>query len=173
MRYFSKQAGQQFQSVREQYMCNVTKNIKKRIPKSDSKIMTSLGQLLEPSAVNVASTDKTDKALEILIEHYGSEKIVKTIHGDQIVGYTGTEKTCEKIINGEELVLGWPGVMGMIKGAYKHLSLQDLCLRLLVKHQQMCPNMAKIGAIALCMQVTSVECERSFNTQNRIKSKFR
>ena len=36
-----------------------------------------------------------------------------------------------------------------------------------------CPNMAKIGAIALCMQVTSVECERSFSTQNRIKSKFR
>ena len=75
LRYFSEQAGQQFQSVREQYMCDVTKNIKKRIPKSDSKIMTSLGQLLEPSAVNVASTDKTDKALEILVEHYGSEKL--------------------------------------------------------------------------------------------------
>ena len=35
------------------------------------------------------------------------------------------------------------------------------------------PNCAKLSAIAFCMQLTSVECERSFSTQDRLKNKHR
>ena len=35
------------------------------------------------------------------------------------------------------------------------------------------PNCAKLAEIALCMQSTSVECERSFSTYNRLKTKHR
>ena len=35
------------------------------------------------------------------------------------------------------------------------------------------PNCAKLVEIALCMQPTSVECERSFSTYNRLKTKHR
>ena len=35
------------------------------------------------------------------------------------------------------------------------------------------PNMSILASIALCMQLTSVECERNFSVQNKMKSKFR
>ena len=35
------------------------------------------------------------------------------------------------------------------------------------------PNVSKLATIAVCLQPTSVECERSFSTQTRLKSKFR
>ena len=37
----------------------------------------------------------------------------------------------------------------------------------------MLPNFALLANIALCLQVTSVECERSFSAQNRLKTTFR
>ena len=37
----------------------------------------------------------------------------------------------------------------------------------------MVPEISKLCRIALCIAVTSVECERSFSTHNKIKSKFR
>jgi hypothetical protein len=78
-----------------------------------------------------------------------------------------------KIIQGEQLVKEWPGVCGMIAGCYKYLSLPEFCQRIILKHKDQFPNIAKLAVIALYMQVTSVECERSFSTQNRIKSKYR
>ena len=35
------------------------------------------------------------------------------------------------------------------------------------------PNASVLASIGLCMQLTSVECERSFSVQNHLKSKFR
>ena len=35
------------------------------------------------------------------------------------------------------------------------------------------PEFAKLCKIALCIAVTSVECERSFSAQNRIKNRYR
>ena len=37
----------------------------------------------------------------------------------------------------------------------------------------MMPELAKLCTIALCISVISVECERSFSAQNRIKRKYR
>ncbi|KAH3826371.1 hypothetical protein DPMN_128274 [Dreissena polymorpha] len=164
----------QFDTVRQNYLSNMAKNIKKRIPKVDSKIMLSLSQVLEPCVVNVTSVQESKEALKLLVEHYGFDKVVKHTEGDLTVGTTQTEKTVDKFLTGEELNQEWPWVYGMIKGTYKNLSIQDFCMRLVTKHHETCPNMAKLAVIALCMQVTSVECcARSFSTQNRIKSKFR
>jgi hypothetical protein len=40
-------------------------------------------------------------------------------------------------------------------------------------HSELVPNFSKLCCIALCISVTSVECERVFSCQNRFKSKFR
>ena len=40
-------------------------------------------------------------------------------------------------------------------------------------HIDIMPDVSILAAIALCMQLISVECERSFSVQNRLKSKFR
>lgn len=61
----------------------------------------------------------------------------------------------------------------MINGSYKGLATEALCRRVITLHQQMLPEFSKLCRIALCIAVTSVECERSFSTQNKIKNKFR
>jgi hypothetical protein len=61
----------------------------------------------------------------------------------------------------------------MVKGSYSDIKTDKLCKRVILLHGNMMPNMAKLAAIALCLQPTSVECERSFSTQNRLKCKLR
>lgn len=53
------------------------------------------------------------------------------------------------------------------------MSIEQLCKRIILLHSDILPNFAILSNIALCMQLTSVECERSFSTQNRLKSKYR
>ncbi|KAH3720576.1 hypothetical protein DPMN_063476 [Dreissena polymorpha] len=61
----------------------------------------------------------------------------------------------------------------MIRGSYSKLSLQDLSKRVINLHNDALPEFTKLCKIGLCIAVTSVECERSFSVQNRIKSKYR
>ena len=58
-------------------------------------------------------------------------------------------------------------------GCYKDLSTKALCHRVIQIHESTgLPEFAKLCKIGLCMVVTSVECERSFSTQNRLNDKF-
>ena len=61
----------------------------------------------------------------------------------------------------------------MVKGSYKLLDTESLCKRVILNHSEIMPNFSKLCKIALCLCITSVECEISFSTQNRIKNKFR
>ena len=61
----------------------------------------------------------------------------------------------------------------MINGSYRGLSTEALCSQVLTLHQELLPEFSKLCRLALCIAVTSVECERSFSTQNKIKNKFR
>ena len=76
LRYYSQEVDAQFQTVKQDYLNNVTKNIKKRIPKSDSKIMSSLSHILEPCTANAASDQETEEAIGVLVSHYGTDKNV-------------------------------------------------------------------------------------------------
>ena len=61
----------------------------------------------------------------------------------------------------------------MIKGTYSNLSTDKLCKQIILLHNEIIPNCAKLSVIALCMQLTSIECERSFSLQNKLKTKQR
>ena len=92
---------------------------------------------------------------------------MKKVDGDLLSGLQEIQRTVDKLING--LQTEWPGVFDMVKGTYKNLSLQDLFTRLPIKYRGTYQNMAKHDAVSLYMQVTSVECERIFSMQRRIK----
>ena len=79
----------------------------------------------------------------------------------------------DKILEQDKLKQEWPFLRGMIQGSYKGLATEALCRRIITLHQQMVPEFSKLCRIALCIAVTSVECKRSFSTQNKIKNKFR
>ena len=61
----------------------------------------------------------------------------------------------------------------MILGSYKNLSVEKLCKKLIFLHGSLFPNFMVLCKVALCMTFTSVEHERTFSTQNRLKSKHR
>ena len=53
------------------------------------------------------------------------------------------------------------------------LSTKALCSRVSTLHQELLPEFSKRCRIVFCIAVTSVECERSFPTQNITKNTFR
>ena len=61
----------------------------------------------------------------------------------------------------------------MVKGPYSNLDSNQLCKTLILMHKDVLPNMSILASIGLFIQLTSVECERKFSVQNKMKSKFR
>ena len=61
----------------------------------------------------------------------------------------------------------------MIKGTSSNLSTDTLFKQLILLHNEILTYCAKLSVIALCMQLTSVACERSFSVQNKLKTKHR
>lgn len=83
------------------------------------------------------------------------------------------ETMVNPLMNSEKLKDEWPKLKGMINGAHSKLNTDMLCKRIILLHSDIMPNCAVLPKIALCIVFTSVECERSFSTQNRLKTRFR
>lgn len=81
-------------------------------------------------------------------------------------------KTVQKLLDKQKLIEEWPRLKEMFNGAYKNLKLEHVCKRVISLHSDM-TEFSKLCKIALCIAVTSVECERSFSTQNCLKNKYR
>lgn len=125
--------------------------------------------------MNDAEENDSDNALEALGVFYEEEKIVRIVHGDMFTGHqeitqlTGYEEEITQVsglLDAEKEE--WPMLNGMLLGSYKKMPLSSVCKRV-IRANDMLPEFSKLCTIALCVSVTSVECERSFSTQNRIK----
>ena len=77
------------------------------------------------------------------------------------------------LLNKVKLLEEWPIMKALILGTYKTLNTELLCRRIITLHNMEIPNCVKLCKISLCLCITSVECERTFSTQNRLKNKFR
>ena len=164
---------EEFQNIRVDYVKRIQKNIKDRFRKEDRAVYDDLGKVFEPATVNAASQAECNEAIDHLASFYGYQKTVTVVHGDLIEGTVERNQIIDPILDPENLQEEWPRLYGMIKGTYSNLSTDKLCKRIILLHSEIMPNCAKLSAIALCMQLTSVECERSFSVQNRLKTKHR
>lgn len=82
------------------------------------------------------------------------------------------EKTVNPLIDKKQLVYNeWPMLKGMLNGSYENCKTKELCRRIIVMHTEKMPNMCRLCEIALCSCLTSIECEPSFSTQNRMMSR--
>ena len=95
------------------------------------------------------------------------------VQGNLIDGTEETVIPVHAMLDQDQLMKECPRLKGMTKGAYANLETPALCKRLIKLHADVMPNVAILAAIALCMELSSVECERSFGVQNRLKIKFR
>lgn len=171
LKKYSEKIESELSDLKKVYISSLKKNIRHRFRKEDSEIFNDFSLLLEPAVVSGASTEETEAALEAIGTFY-SVKEVTIVHGD--IEEPREEKTeVAQLLDKEKLKQEWPILKGMISGSYKQLNTQTLCSRVIQLHNNMMPELAKLCTIALCISVTSVECERSFSAQNRIKSKYR
>ena len=121
-----------------------------------------------------SSENEVKDALEALNMLYGEDREVRIVHGDlQEEGvHQETSKVVKKLLNKDKLVQEWPRMKDILSGSYKSLSIPSVYKRVINMHQDL-TEFAQLCMIALCFSVTSVECERSFSTQNRLKNKYR
>ena len=170
---FCEKSDKDFSSLRIEYLTKVHKNIKQRLRKQDSEMFRDLSLVLEPSVCSVSSEAETLDSLEKVGLMYGEDKEVKIVHGDlQVEGMNEETKVVQKLLDRTNLTQQWPSMKGMLLGSYKNYSLQNLCKRVILMHPDL-TEFVKLCKIALCFSITSVECERSFSTQNRLKNKYR
>ena len=172
LRKFSINIENELSNLKSNYLSSLQKNIRHRFRKEDSEIFKDFSLLLEPGVVNTVSNEESEAALEAIGNFY-SAKEVTIVHGSMEEGTREEKHEINQLLDNELLKQEWPILKGMISGSYKNLSPQDLCNRVIQLHQEMMPEFAKLCKIALCIAVTSVECERSFSAQNRIKNRYR
>ena len=170
---FSSTMDKEFDSLRKTYIKSLKKNIKQRLRHNDSNILSDLGKFFEPSTLCSTADKDSDEAVALLANHYGNAKEVVTIQGNLIEGTEEIKTIINPLLDQEKILKEWPRLKGMVKGAYSNLDSNQLCKRLILMHKDVMPNMSILASIGLCMQLTSVECERGFSVQNKIKSKFR
>ncbi|XP_045212023.2 zinc finger protein 862-like [Mercenaria mercenaria] len=165
----------ELQRLRESYVSCLQKNIKQRFRKEDSTILNYFSLVLEPSIVNSSRPNESEDAVEALGMFYGDEKTVTVIHGNFECGLQEENKNVvDKLLDRDKLVQEWPKLKGMLTGCYKGLSAKAVCQRVIQIHSDKgLVEFSKLCRIGLCIAITSVECERSFSTQNRLKNKFR
>lgn len=162
----------EFDNVRSAYIERLKKNIRNRLHKDDKDILSDLSKVLEPCTVSETSEKDRKMAVENLGKFYGTEKEVILIEGD-IDNTVEHKKKISPLLNAEKLQSEWPRLEGMVLGTYSDLSTQALCKKIILLHGQTLPSFSILSSIALVMCVTSVECERSFSAQNRLKVKYR
>lgn len=170
---FASTMDSEFDNLRKHYIKSLKKNIKQRFRQDDSNIFTDLSKVLEPSTVCSTTDNESDEAITHLANFYGCEKEVVIVKGNLIEGTEEIKTVINPLMDQEGVMNEWPRLKGMIKGAYSDLDTEQLCKRLILQHKDVMPNVSILASIALCMQLTSVECERSFSIQNKLKSKFR
>ena len=173
--HYNVDMDKQFKSLKN--ITNLQSNIKLRFQKEDSKLFTFLSLLVEPctgTSTNSEDSEISD-ALKNVAKIYGTQKITKVVHGHLQEDEDLQEEVTiiPPLLDGTKLKQEWPMIKGMINGAYSKLDTAYLCRKIIMLHSELVPNFSKLCCIALCISVTSVECERVFSCQNRFKSKFR
>lgn len=170
---FCQRADEQFKFVRVKYIEGLVKNMKLRFKKEDSCLFDYLSLLLEPVRVYDAEDNESKEALDMVTSYYGSEKQVGLVEGNMQDGYDEAVQKVDPLLDGDKLKDEWPMLKGMILGSYKDLSMEKLCKKVITLHGTLFPNFMVLCKVDLCMTVTSVECESTFSTQNRLKNKHR
>ena len=156
----------QLNNVKNEYLTNLKKNLKHRFLKEKSEMVNDLGHTLEPSIVLSSENEEVVKALECVSPFYGSDKTCQIVLVDFTEGDTRVEETnIGKFLDADKLKQEWQSLRDMINGSYRGLSTEALCSRVLTLHQELLPEFSKRCRLALCIVVTSVECERFFHTK--------
>ncbi len=133
------------------FIDEVMKNINTRFPQV--VLMTAM-KILEPSNLPERDTEidgYDDEELNVLLQHFGNLTILHYRFNYMYFRVDNIEGSCSS----------------------RKLTMKEFWKVVVSKHGQSFPEFVKLAAACLVIPVSTVDCERGFSTQNRIKTKLR
>lgn len=164
-------------SMQARYIASLIANLHSRFGcDSDNptgEIINSLALLTSPSLIANSTVEQLQNSVTDVCNAFGTSKnVLKPVAAtDGQITWTATP--VPPPLSANNLQTEWIKAKSVILNSYKLLNPSQLCYRMISLHSDVLPNYAILCQIAFCMCVSSVECERGFSLQNRIKNKFR
>ena len=81
MKYYSEQSKSEFKALRERCLKSFIQKIHKRCRQEDSDILSSLSSVLDPNIVVASSSEEFETSVNLLSQHYGTDKNMNTVTG--------------------------------------------------------------------------------------------
>ena len=145
-------------------------------------MLEALSQLTSPSLITSLSSDEL-QSITATVSCWSATltTVAATIPSAACAPLTGDGCTGSKagissnaVVTEEGLLTDLHRVCGLIKVcSYNKVKTDEFVTHILEEHSNNVPCYATACKLMLCIPVTSVECERAFSTQNRIKTKLR
>ena len=166
---------EQVSVLKKQYLQSLVDNLERRLSSHtpDAEVLEALTELASPKSINDFNTD----------DENSQEKLSALIH--TVCAWYGEKETCPNphsnnnlqqhnaILNKRELQNDMFKVLSLVKECYSKLEICDFFQHIITQHADDLPQYTQLCYILMCIPVTSVECERAFSMQNRIKTKLR
>jgi hypothetical protein len=144
---------------------------------SDGSVLDALSELTSPKSIRTITSGDDH-------EHEQSSQLSGLV--DAVCTLYGAKQTQFCRPDGEEIIQHHSAIMSkenLLSDMFKVKSLVDKCYTkldsaafiecILTEHADDLPFYSTMCKLPLCVPVTSVECERAFGLQNRIKTKVR
>ena len=152
---------QDVKSICCKFMTEICKKLNERFRIDDTSVLNAMDKLLNSRKLPVKSSDFKNcgaKYIDVLVKHYCNVEATN----------------CTPFVDSDVLASEWKDCSLMMHGDCT-IDLQDFCKLLVTISQYVAqyPNLVKIALVTLIVPVTSIECERSFLCQNRIKMTLR
>jgi hypothetical protein len=179
---------QKFSSTKLQYLQSLVDNLETRLSahseSPDGKVLETLSHLTSPPYIITLNADDKKFFVGIVSDWY--KGLTVKVEVPSLAAATGTEtheagnddndvKTSKHIpvLTEDGLLTDLNKVQGLVTEYYSTMEACNFLTRILEDHSSDVPNYAAACKLMLCIPVTSVECERAFSLQNRIKTKLR
>jgi len=167
---------EKFSSLKNQYLQSLADNLESRLSArtGDGDVLEALSQLTSPKSLLDFSLEPDHsseiKGLVDTVCDWYAEKTKAAKHSES----NNTPGCCvPAAISRLRLEEDLPKVINLTRECYAKLGPTAFIQRILTEHGDALPAYSSMCKLLLCVPVTSVECERAFSLQNRIKTKLR
>jgi len=169
---FSETTKARVSKTQARYVTSLFANINARfsVENASGELLQNIALLTTPSLLCASHSENLQHAVDLVCKAFGTVRVIKQCDAE-----SGEVKSIQTVslFSEENFKKDWTKAKSAVSNSYKNLTSDKLCHRIITLHAQLLPDYAILCQIALCLCVTSVECERGFSLQNRLKTKFR
>ncbi|XP_060589612.1 zinc finger protein 862-like [Ruditapes philippinarum] len=149
LKYYTQQKNV-VNKVMNKYVGKLVENLQDRF--QDRKVISNMNVLVPANIITAESVAKYGvNEFKDLVDHYAPH-------------VTGSIDLC---------LSEYQQFKRLVCGSYRNMSLIEIVCEMQKKYSEMIPNVLTILKCCVVLPMSSVQCERGFSTQNRIKSKLR